>query len=206
MFKTISNALKTPEVRKKLIYTLILLVVFRLGCYITVPGVDTVILAEQMQASTGSIIGLINTISGGAFSNLSIFAMTVTPYITASIVLQLLGWIIPSLERMMKEGGTEGKEKINKYTKIITIVLALIEAIGIYLSYSSTGIFINPGFLTGLVVVLSLVAGTAVLMWLGDQITNKGIGNGISVIIFAGIVSGLPRGLVTLWNLIMPST
>ena len=206
MFKTISNALKTPEVRKKLIYTLILLVVFRLGCYITVPGVDTVILAAQMQASTGSIIGLINTISGGAFSNLSIFAMTVTPYITASIVLQLLGWIIPSLERMMKEGGTEGREKINKYTKIITIVLALIEATGIYLSYSSTGIFINPGFLTGLVVVLSLVAGTAVLMWLGDQITNKGIGNGISVIIFAGIVSGLPRGLVTLWNLIMPST
>ena len=206
MFKTISNALKTPEVRKKLIYTLILLVVFRLGCYITVPGVDTVILAKQMQASTGSIIGLINTISGGAFSNLSIFAMTVTPYITASIVLQLLGWIIPSLERMMKEGGTEGKEKINKYTKIITIVLALIEAIGIYLSYSSTGIFIKPGFLTGLMVVLSLVAGTAVLMWLGDQITNKGIGNGISVIIFAGIVSGLPRGLVTLWNLIMPST
>ena len=206
MFKTIINAFKTPEVRKKLIYTLILLVVFRLGCYITVPGVDTVILAAQMQASTGSIIGLINTISGGAFSNLSIFAMTVTPYITASIVLQLLGWIIPSLERMMKEGGTEGREKINKYTKIITIVLALIEATGIYLSYSSTGIFINPGFLTGLVVVLSLVAGTAVLMWLGDQITNKGIGNGISVIIFAGIVSGLPRGLVTLWNLIMPST
>ena len=206
MFKTISNALKTPEVRKKLIYTFVLLVVFRLGCYITVPGVNTVILAEQMQAATGSVLGLINTISGGAFSNLSIFAMTVTPYITASIVLQLLGWIIPSLERMMKEGGTEGRDKINKYTKMITIVLALIEAIGIYLTYSSTGLFINPGFLTGAIVVLSLVAGTAVLMWLGDQITNKGIGNGISVIIFAGIVSGLPQGLVTLWNLIMPTT
>ena len=97
MFKTIKNALKTPEVRQKLIYTLILLVIFRLGCYITVPGVNTVVLAEQMQAATGSILGLINTISGGVFSNLSVFAMTVTPYITASIVLQLLGWIIPSL-------------------------------------------------------------------------------------------------------------
>ena len=165
MFKTIINAFKTPEVRKKLIYTLILLVIFRLGCYITVPGVNTVILAEQMQAATGSILGLINTISGGAFSNLSVFAMTVTPYITASIVLQLLGWIIPSLERLMKEGGTEGKEKINKYTKIITLVLALVEATGIYLSYSSTGLFIHPGFLTGCMVVLSLVTGTAVLMW-----------------------------------------
>ena len=206
MFKTIINAFKTPEVRKKLIYTLILLVIFRLGCYITVPGVNTVILAEQMQAATGSILGLINTISGGAFSNLSVFAMTVTPYITASIVLQLLGWIIPSLERLMKEGGTEGKEKINKYTKIITLVLALVEATGIYLSYSSTGLFIHPGFLTGCMVVLSLVTGTAVLMWLGDQITNKGIGNGISVIIFAGIVSSLPQGVVTLWNLIMPAT
>ena len=206
MFKTIINAFKTPEVRKKLIYTLILLVIFRLGCYITVPGVNTVILAEQMQAATGSILGLINTISGGAFSNLSVFAMTVTPYITASIVLQLLGWIIPSLERLMKEGGTEGNEKINKYTKIITLVLALVEATGIYLSYSSTGLFIHPGFLTGCMVVLSLVTGTAVLMWLGDQITNKGIGNGISVIIFAGIVSSLPQGVVTLWNLIMPAT
>ena len=206
MFKTIKNALKTPEVRQKLIYTLILLVIFRLGCYITVPGVNTVVLAEQMQAATGSILGLINTISGGAFSNLSVFAMTVTPYITASIVLQLLGWIIPSLERMMKEGGTEGKEKINKYTKIITLVLALIQGTGIYLSYSSTGLFINPGFFTGLIVVASLVTGTAVLMWLGDQITNKGIGNGVSVIIFAGIVSSLPNGIVTLWNLIFPVT
>ena len=206
MFKTIMNAFKTPEVRSKLIYTIILLVIFRLGCYITVPGVDTIALADQMQAATGSIMGLINTISGGAFSNLSVFAMTVTPYITASIVLQLLGWIFPAIERMMKEGGTEGKEKINRYTKIITLVLATVEATGIYLSYSASGIFINPGILTGLMVVLSLVTGTAVLMWLGDQITSKGIGNGISIIIFAGIVSSLPNGIVTLWNLIVTPT
>ena len=203
MFKTIKNALKTPDVRKKLLYTLLLIVIFRLGCFITVPGVDTIALNDQMQSATGSLSGLINTISGGAFSRLSIFSMTITPYITASIVVQLLGMIIPSLEKLIKEGGEAGKQKINKYTKIITIVLSLIEGLGIYISYSSSGVFINPGFFTGAIVVLSLMTGTAVLMWLGDEISNKGIGNGISMIIFVGIISRLPSGIVTLWNLIV---
>ena len=203
MFKTIKNALKTPEVRKKLLYTLLLIVIFRFGCFITVPGVDTIALAESMKLSTGTLTGLINTISGGAFSNLSIFAMTISPYITASIVLQLLGMIIPALEKMMKEGGEAGKQKINKYTKLLALVLSLVQALGIYIAYKDSGIFINPGFLTGSMIVLSLVTGTAILMWLGDQITNKGIGNGISMIIFIGIISGLPSGLVTLWNLIV---
>ena len=206
MFKTIKNAWKTPEVRKRILYTLLLIVIFRFGCYIAVPGVDTIALAEQMNSATGSLTGLINTISGGAFSRLSIFSMTITPYITASIVIQLLGWIIPSLEKMMKEGGEAGKQKINKYTKMLSIVLALIEGLGIYISYSSSGIFINPGFLTGSVVVLSLITGTAILMWLGDQITNKGIGNGISMIIFVGIISRLPSGVVTLFNIIVGET
>jgi len=203
LFKTLKNALKTPEVRKKILYTLLLIVIFRFGCYLTVPGVDTFTLAEQMNSATGSVAGLINTISGGAFSRLSIFAMTITPYITSSIVIQLLAMIIPSLEKAIKEGGEAGKEKINKYTKILSIVLSAVEAIGIYLSYSSSGIFINPGFLTGLVVVMSLMTGTAILMWLGEQITNKGIGNGVSMIIFIGIISGLPSGIITLWNLIV---
>jgi len=203
VFKTLKNALKTPEIRKKLLYTLLLIVIFRFGCYITVPGVDAIALADQMQMATGSLTGLINTISGGAFSNLSVFSMTITPYITSSIVIQLLGMIIPSLEKMMKEGGELGKQKINKYTKILSIVLATIEGLGIYISYSKSGIFINPGFLTGFVVVMSLVAGTSVLMWLGDEITNKGIGNGISMIIFVGIISRIPSGLVTLWRLIV---
>lgn len=206
MFKTIKNAWKTPEVRKRILYTLILIVIFRFGCYIAVPGVDTIALAEQMNSATGSLTGLINTISGGAFSRLSIFSMTITPYITASIVIQLLGWIFPSLEKLMKEGGEAGKQKINKYTKMLSIVLALIEGLGIYISYSSSGIFINPGFLTGAIVVLSLITGTAILMWLGDQITNKGIGNGISMIIFVGIISRLPSGVVTLFNLIVSET
>jgi len=201
LFKTIKNALKTPDVRKKLLYTLVLIVVFRLGCFITIPGVDAFALNEAM-GSTNGVAGLINIISGGAFSRFSIFAMTISPYITASIVIQLLAMVIPALERLAKEGGEEGKRKMNIYTKMLTIVLAIVEALGIYLSYQSSGIFINPGFLTGFIVVLSLVAGTALLMWLGEQITNKGIGNGISIIIFIGIVSSLPGVATTLWNLI----
>lgn len=204
MFKTIKNALKTPEVRKKLLYTLVLIIVFRLGCFITIPGVDAFALNEAMNSSNG-VAGLINIISGGAFSRFSVFAMTISPYITASIVVQLLAMVIPSLERLVKEGGEEGRQKMNKYTKYLTIVLAIVEALGIYLSYKSSGIFINPGFLTGFIVVMSLVAGTALLMWLGEQITNKGIGNGISIIIFIGIVSSLPNVVVTLWNLMLGS-
>lgn len=205
MFKTIQNALKTPEVRKKLIYTLVLIVIFRLGCFITVPGVDAVALSDVMksQASSEGVMGLINIISGGAFSRFSIFAMTISPYITASIVIQLLAMIIPSLEKALKEGGEEGKAKINRYTKMLTIVLAFVEGIGIYISYSSSGIFVNPGFLTGALVVIALMTGTALLMWLGEQITNKGIGNGISIIIFIGIVSGLVPTIINVVSGIM---
>ena len=205
MFKTIKNALKTPDVRKRLLYTLLLIILFRLGCYITVPGVNTIILNEAMSSANG-IAGFIDIISGGAFSRFSIFAMSISPYITASIVVQLLAMVIPSLERMVKEGGEEGRRVMNKWTKVITIILALIEAIGIYLGYRSTGIFINEGWLTGILVVASLVAGTSLLMWLGEQITSRGIGNGISIIIFIGIISGLPSGITTIWNLIFTSS
>ena len=202
MFKTIKNAIKTPDVRKRLLYTLVLIVVFRLGCFITVPGVNSVALNEAM-GNTNGFAGLIDMISGGAFSRFSVFAMSISPYITASIVIQLLAMIIPALEKLTKEGGEEGRQKINRYTKILTIILALVEAIGVYLSYKSSGIFVNQSFLTGSLVVVGLVAGTSVLMWLGDQITNKGIGNGISLLIFIGIISRLPSGLPTLWNQIM---
>ena len=148
MFKTIKNALKTPEVRKKILYTLLLIVIFRLGCFITVPGVDTITLSNYMSGSSNGMAGLIDLISGGAFSRFSIFAMTISPYITASIVIQLLAMVIPSLERLTKEGGEEGRKKINRYTKMLTVVLALIEAVGLYLSYKSSGIFINSGFAT----------------------------------------------------------
>ncbi len=200
MFNTIKNALKTPDVRKRLLYTLLLIVVFRLGCYITVPGVNTFALSEAFNGQ--GIASLIDMISGGAFSRLSIFAMSISPYITASIVIQLLAMVIPALERLTKEGGEEGRNKINRYTKLLTIVLALIEGLGIYLSYRSSGIFIDTSFITGTTVVISLMAGTALLMWLGEEITSKGIGNGISIIIFVGIIAGLPSGVTTIWNLI----
>ena len=134
MFKTIKNALKTPDVRKRLWYTLVLIILFRLGCYITVPGVNTIVLNEAMTSNNG-FAGFIDIISGGAFSRFSIFAMSISPYITSSIVVQLLAMVIPSLERMAKEGGEEGRKVMNRLTKIITIVLALVEAIGIYLGY-----------------------------------------------------------------------
>ena len=201
MFQTIKNAIKTPDVRKKLLYTVLLIVIFRLGCYITVPGVNSLKLAEALGAGNG-LTGMIDLISGGAFSRFSIFAMSISPYITASIVIQLLAMVIPALERLTKEEGEAGREKINKYTKMLTVVLALIESLGIYLSYKNSGVFVDGSFMTGALIVLSLVGGTSLLMWLGDQITNKGIGNGISVIIFVGILSGLPRGIRTIWNLI----
>ena len=204
MFKTNKNAFKTPDVRKRILYTLLLIVIFRLGCYITVPGVNSITLNETMSSNNG-VAGLIDMISGGAFSRFSVFAMSISPYITASIVIQLLGMIIPSLERLTKEGGEEGRKKINRYTKILTLVLALIEAIGVFVSYKSSGIFINTNFSTAALVVISLVAGTSILMWLGDEITNKGIGNGISMIIFIGIISGLPSFVTTLWNLMFTS-
>ena len=188
MFKTIQNALKTPEVRKRLLYTLLLIVIFRLGCYITVPGVDAIKLNEAMGNSNG-IMDLVNIISGGAFSRFSVFAMSITPYITASIVIQLLTLAIPALGKLAKEGGE--------------VVLALIEGIGLYLSYKTQGIFIDSGWLNGIIVVISLVAGTSILMWLGEQITDKGIGNGISMIIFVGIVSSLPNAIISIWNTIM---
>ena len=202
MFKTIKNALKTPDVRKRLLYTLLLIVIFRFGCYITVPGVNSIALNEAM-GNTNGIAGLIDMISGGAFSRFSVFAMSITPYITASIVIQLLAMIIPALERLTKEGGEEGRKKINRYTKILTIVLALVEGIGLYLSYKGAGIFVDNSFLTASLVVLGLVAGTSLLMWLGELINSKGIGNGISLLIFIGIISRLPSGLVTMWNLIV---
>lgn len=202
MFKTIKNALKTPDVRKRLLYTLVLIIVFRFGCFITVPGIDEIALNEAMQSTEG-LAGLIDIISGGAFSRFSIFAMSISPYITASIVIQLLAMIIPSLERLTKEGGEEGRKKINRYTKILTIVLALVQSIAIFLSYRSLGIFVDNTFLTGALVVTGLVAGTSILMWLGEQITSKGIGNGISIIIFIGIISGLGSGIESIWSIIM---
>ncbi len=202
MFKSIANAFKTPAIRKKILITLLLIVIFRIGCYISIPFVD--IINIQASATTTSVEDLINIISGGAFSRLSIFAMSITPYITSSIIVQLLAMIIPALEKMTRDEGERGRKKIDRITKLITVVLASVEALGIYFSYRNQSIFVQEGVLTAFVVVLSLVAGSMLLVWVGDKISSKGIGNGISLLIFSGIVSQLPAAITTLYDRVMP--
>ena len=167
------------------------------------PGVNTITLKSEMDSATTSIVGLIDTISGGAFSRLSIFAMSITPYITAQIVIQLLSMVIPSLERLVKEGGEEGRIKVNLYQKWLSLILSMVEALGIFFSYRSSGIFMDTGFMGGLLTVISLVTGTAALIWLGEQMTNKGIENGISLLIFVGIVSSLPTTITNAYKLVL---
>jgi len=196
MIKTIARAWKIPEIRNKIIFTLLMLAVFRLGSNIPVPGMDRAVLADVFSGDTG-LFGLFDLFSGGAFSNFTIFALSITPYITASIILQLLTIAVPSLERLAKEG-EEGKKKIAQFTRYLTVILAFIQAIGL-----SVGLFrqalISTDMFSISVIVLTLSAGTAFLMWLGEQINENGIGNGISLIIFAGIVSRIPSAIHTTW-------
>lgn len=195
MFKTLANAWKIPELRKKLLYTLLLLAIFRFGAFVTAPGVDAELLSLVNKSSANSIVGTVNVITGGAFSNLSVFAMSISPYITASIVVQLLTFAIPALENLSKEGGAEGRKKINQYMRYTAVILAAIEAFGIYATYKNQGVFVGNGVLTPLLFILTLTAGSTFLMWLAEQITSKGIGNGTSLLIFAGIVSGIPSAV-----------
>lgn len=189
MFKTIAKAWKIDDIRKKIIYTLLMLVIFRIGSNIPVPGIDRAYLDQAINNQEG-LFALFDLFSGGAFSNFTIFALSITPYITASIILQLLTIAIPALERLAREG-TEGQKKIAQYTRILTVVLAFIQAIGV-----SVGLFrqalISTAFFDVAVIVLVLSAGTAFLMWLGEKINENGIGNGISLIIFGGIIARLP--------------
>ncbi len=197
MIRTVAKAWKIPDIRKKIVFTLLMLVVFRVGSQIPVPGIDREILAQTFDSETG-LFALFNLFSGGAFSQFTIFALSITPYITASIILQLLTIAIPSLERLAREG-VEGRKKIAAYTRYLTVVLAIIQAIGV-----SIGLFrqalISTDFFSVAVIVLVLTAGTTFLMWLGEQINEHGIGNGISLIIFAGIVSRLPSAIQEVWT------
>lgn len=197
MIDTIKNAWKIVDLRKKLIYTFVMLVIFRLGSCIPVPLLDP----AQMQSlfsAENSMFGFIDMVSGGAFQNATIFAMSITPYINSSIIMQLLCVAIPALERMQKEG-EDGRKKIGQMMRYGTVVLALIQAIGLYFLLRSYGAVTNPGLASAVVVITTFTAGTAFLMWLGEQITEKGVGNGISLIIFAGIVSRIPGMFVSLW-------
>lgn len=196
MFETIRNAFKIAELRKKILFTIAMLLVFRFGSHIPVPGVlkDGF---EQMLNNVGGLFNMLDVISGGSLKNSTIFAMSISPYINSSIIMQLLTVAIPALERLQKEG-EEGRKKIQQYMRYGTVILAFFQASIMYISMSNTNSLISTGFVPYLLVVLSLTAGTAFLMWLGELMTEKGVGNGISLIIFCGIVSSLPNGIYAL--------
>ena len=197
MLETIKNAWRIPELRKRLLYTIVMIVIFRLGSVIPVPLLQPDTMKEIFANKENTLFGFINMVSGGAFQNATIFAMSITPYINSSIIMQLLCVAIPALERLQKEG-EEGRKKIGQMMRYGTVVLALVQAIGLYFMLRSA--VVNPGFVSAAIIVITFTAGTAFLMWLGEQITEKGIGNGISLIIFAGIVSRGPQLCMSLWN------
>ena len=208
MIQTIRNAWRVPELKKKMLFTIMALLIFRLGSAIPVPYIDGQALQQYMNSQTG-ILGLMNAMSGSAFSMATVFALSIQPYINSSIIIQLLTVAIPALERLAREGGEEGRKKIASITRYTTVAIALLQGFGYYTLVRSYGL-VNGGSLNsiwvGLVIVISFTAGSAFLMWLGEQITEFGIGNGISIILFAGIVSRFPQMVMDgftglqLWN------
>lgn len=196
MFQTIRNAWKIPDLRKKILFTLFMIAVFRLGSYIPVPGLDRGAL-QSMIGEGNNLFGMLDLFSGGAFGNATIFAMSITPYINSSIIIQLLTVAIPALERLAKEG-EEGRKRLASWTRYGTVILAFIQATGLYFALRSG--LTNSGVVPFILVTFSFTAGTAFLMWLGEQITEYGVGNGISIIIFAGIVSRVPSSVIGLVN------
>ena len=209
MIETLKNAWKIPELRKKIIFTLFILLIYRVGNVIPVPYIDTATLASYFDSVLSStILGLYNAMSGSAFSQATVFALGIQPYINSSIIIQLLTVAIPALERLAKDGGEEGKKTITKITRYTTVGLGLLMGWAYYVmlcNYESSyglSIVTEQGFLPGLVIVLAFTAGSAMVMWLGEQITEFGIGNGISMILFANIVSGLPRMVTSLFTLV----
>lgn len=207
MFSALANAWKIPELRKKMIFTLLMLAVFRLGAHIPVPGIDKVVLSSYFQ---NDLFSWMNILSGGSFKDLTVFAMGIIPYINASIIVQLLTMVVPYFERLAKEG-QEGRKKMTQIIRYGAVVLGLAQALvmSIYLNQPNTAgvtAMLNPGAWSVIVSTITLTAGTTFLMWLGEQITENGIGNGISLIIFAGIVSRLPAGAVTLWSYVSGGT
>ncbi len=193
------NIFKIPELKKRIIFTLALLSVYRIGVHVPVPGIDSVALADIFERAKGTILGVFNMFSGGALEKLSVFALGIMPYISASIILQLLTVVIPHLERLKKEG-EHGRKKITQYTRYGTVVLSIIQGFGIAVGLERMGAVINPGWEFRLMTVITLSAGTAFIMWLGEQITERGIGNGISLIIFAGIVVRLPTAIANTYR------
>jgi len=195
-----------PELRKRLFFTLVMLVIYRLGVHVSVPGVNAEALAKNL-GKAGDLLNVVDLFSGGAFKKFSIFALGITPYITASIVLQLMGAVVPTLENLQKKEGEAGRNKINQWTRYLTVGLAFVQGFGIASLAQSLGpdVVIIPGIAFKLLCAFTLSTGSVFVMWIGEQITDRGIGNGISLLIFAGIVAGLPKGVGTIGSMLRDS-
>ena len=201
MLQALGNIFQISELRQKIVFTLIMFAVFRMGTHIPVPGVDPTAI-EQLFAQ-GTLFGLLDLFSGGAFSKFSVFAMSITPYINAAIIIQLLNVVVPTLEQWSKEGA-EGQKKTTKVTRYLTVALAFFQAIGMSIGLKTA--ILNPNPVNILIIAITLTAGTVFLMWLGEQITANGVGNGISLIIFAGIVAALPKNIGTIYAYVKAGT
>lgn len=202
MFKTLINAFKVQDIRRRLLYTFFILVVVRLGSLITVPGISADAIREYMQNALGDSLNIFSSFTGGSFEQMSIFALSVTPYITASIIIQLLTIAIPALEELQKDG-EDGRKKITAITRYMTVGLAILESAGLVVGFGNKGVIENYNFWTVLCIVVILTAGSAIVMWLGERATEKGVGNGISVILLINIVSTMPNDFKNLYTQFM---
>lgn len=198
MIQTVRNAWKIPDLRKKLLFVVFALIIFRVGAAIPVPYINTDLLQDMIAANAGTIFDLLNTMSGSAFSNATLFALSIQPYINASIIIQLLTIAIPALEKLQKEGGEEGRKKIQSITRYSTLAIGLLQGYGYYALLRSNNLLSDNGIWAAVVIVLTFTVGATFLMWLGEQITEFGVGNGISIILFAGIISRIPSMVMSL--------
>lgn len=199
MLETLRNAFKIKDIRKRILFTFLMMIVIRIGCELPVPGVNGDVFQDWWKSQSANGFGFFNAITGGSFEKMSVFALNITPYITASIIMQLLTIAIPKLEEIQRDG-EEGRKKIVSITRYVTIALGLFEAIAMTIGFYRGGQLMDNGPLTLIMVVTALTAGSAVLMWIGERITEKGIGNGISIVLMINIVSRIPQDLGTLWD------
>ena len=202
MFETLRNALKVKDIRKRLLFTLVVLVICRLGSQLPIPGIDTDTISQYLNSLLGDSFNLLNSFTGGSFESMSLFALNVTPYITASIIIQLLTIAIPALEELYRDG-EDGRKKINNITRFVTLALSVLESAGLEIGFGKQGLLSNYGPLIVIEMIVCLTAGSVFVMWLGEQITDKGVGNGISIILLCNIVSRMPSDLFNLYQKFM---
>src|SRR5512133_479243 len=197
MLEKLANVFRVPDLRKRILFTLALLAVYRLGGHIPTPGINADLLQKFFEQNQGTFLGFVDLFSGGQLKRMTIFALGIMPYITASIILQLLTVVYEPLAKLQKEGEL-GRKKITQWTRYITVILSAVQSFGIAIGLEKGGFALNPGWGFRLMTMLTLTTGSAFIMWLGEQITERGVGNGMSLLIFAGIVVGLPRGVADL--------